>query len=649
MSVAMKLAYKQDIKDPLVTKAPVTLLMQGDNQANVIELTLMDGATPASLDGYTATVYLQRADGVRVRCPGTVSGNVATVPLQAECYSVPGQYAAIMKLSGPNELRTVLRLAGYVESDGQGVIIDPSGSIPSYEDLERIMQELEEALQQAETAISGANAAAQNANEKAAIADTAAGNANTAAGNANAGAGRANEASESIEGLTVEASDVAYNQPATATVTDVEGHKHIAFGLRQGVPGPVPKLTFTGETGEPNTDVVITQSGPPEAPVVNLKIPQGVPGTGNVSSVDGVVSDTGGNVNLSAVRYMAQTLEDAQKGQARKNIGVDGQIYPCTAAALEAMSTADLVGIYNQGYRAIKTENNGTVVLLGLASDGSLEWLGCNQPRGNLLDNPDFAIAQAGYGGTHGTQVYVADRWWVLGGTISVVKQNDVVILTPRNVQNNVIAQFIENDDEIRGKNVSIFLETNIGISVLTCLVPETGTMDFQTSIIGTSWVLGLYQTDSQNICVRIINAIDTTSISVKRVSMIVGSYTLKTLPPWVAPDPVAELQKCLYYYETIQVPVNARIVATMNNDLNSCKFGVSYNKKRLSSPSIISVSPRYARFIVPGETIQITGLSTVASTDNAAYIDAALQSPTSSPTSGFVDAIGAIGISADL
>lgn len=321
MSVAMKLTYKQDIKDPLVTQAPVTLLMQGDNQANVIELTLMDGASPASLSGYTATVYLQRADGVQVRCPGTVSGNVATVPLQAECYSVPGQYAAVMKLSGPNELRTVLRLAGYVESDGQGSIIDPSGSIPSYEDLERIMQELEEALQRAETAISGANAAAQNANEKAAIADTAAGNANAATGNANEGAGRANKAAASIEGLTVEASDVAYNQPATATVTDVTGHKHIAFGLRQGVPGAVPNITFTGETGEPNTDVVITQSGPPEAPIVNLKIPQGVPGTGNVSTVDGVAPDSGGNVALSAVRYAAQTLTDTQQAQARENIG----------------------------------------------------------------------------------------------------------------------------------------------------------------------------------------------------------------------------------------------------------------------------------------------------------------------------------------
>lgn len=372
MSVAMKLAYKQDVKDPLVTQAPVTLLMQGDNQANVIELTLMDGAAPASLSGYTATVYLQRADGVRVRCPGSVSGNVATVPLQAECYSVPGQYAAIMKLSGPNELRTVLRLAGYVESDGQGAIIDPSGSIPSYEDLERIVRELEEALRKAETATSSANASAQNANTAAGSANTAAGAATTAAGNATTATSRANTAAASIEGLTVEASDVAYNQPATATVTDVEGHKHIAFGLRQGVPGAVPNITFTGETGEPNTDVVVTQSGPPEAPVVNLRIPQGVPGTGNVSTVDGVGPDAGGNVALSAVRYVAQTLQTAQQQQARANIGAQGLLVHnytydgkdlsqmFTAAELhQKVSSGDFSGIQNGDYWPITL--NGTV------------------------------------------------------------------------------------------------------------------------------------------------------------------------------------------------------------------------------------------------------------------------------------------------
>lgn len=364
MNASMILSFERDINDPLITFCPATLLARRDRNANIIKLTVMDGNAPADLSGNTAVVLFQRpGDSYVVRCPGSVSGNVISVTLLGDCYLYAGQYYASLILNADGFTRTMLRLAGHIESNGDGPIIDPTGTIPGYEDIARIYAELEASLGRSDAATDSANAAAQNANEKAAIADTAAGNANTAAGNANAGAGRANEAAGSIEGLTVEASDVAYNKPATATVTDVEGHKHIAFGLRQGVPGPVPKLTFTGETGEPNTDVVITQSGPPEAPVVNLKIPQGVPGTGNVSTVDGVGSDFGGDVKLSAVRYAAQTLQTAQQQQARMNIGAQEAVVNnyeyigrdlsqmFTAAELhQKVSSGDFSGIQNGDY-----------------------------------------------------------------------------------------------------------------------------------------------------------------------------------------------------------------------------------------------------------------------------------------------------------
>lgn len=322
MNASMILSFERDINDPLITFWPATLLARGDQNANIIKLTVMDGNEPADLSGNTAVVLFQRpGDSYVVRCPGSVSGNVISVTLLGDCYLYAGQYYASLILDANGFTRTMLRLAGQIESNGDGPIIDPTGTIPGYEDLARIYAELEESLKMADAATDGANEAAKNANENAELANEAAGNANAAADSADEATIRANEASESIEGLTVEASDVAYNQPATATVTDVEGHKHIAFGLRQGVPGAVPSLTFTGETGEPNTDVVITQSGPPEAPIVNLKIPQGVPGTGNVSTVDGLMPGSGGDVDLNAVRYVAQTLDDAQKQQAMNNIG----------------------------------------------------------------------------------------------------------------------------------------------------------------------------------------------------------------------------------------------------------------------------------------------------------------------------------------
>ena len=535
MSVAMTLAFRTDVNAPLVTHMPVTLMMQGDDRANVIELTMVDGDTPLNLDGYSAVLYLGRKDGVKVRCPGTVAGNVAKVTLQAECYSVPGPYAAVMKLTGPEEKRTVLRLAGYVESDGEGPIIDPSGTIPSYEDLARIMKELEEALRQAENATSGANAAAQKAN-------TAAGSANAAAGAANTAASNANEAASALNGLTASATTLAPDQPATGEAKLVDGAWKIELGVPQGIQGvqgvrgitayqgsaitgtsATPTAYATGiasalagdlylYTGSDNANIgnayTCTQGGDAStalwAYVTNWR---GAPGTGNVSTVNGVQPDQDGNVDLP------------------------GQIYSCAAAALEDMTQEQQAEIYAQGYRAIKTENNGTVVLLGLASDGSLEWLGCNQPRKNLLDNPNFAIAQAGYGGMHGTRQFAADRWslWA-NGNITVTGSSGNLTLTLSGASGS-IAQRMPKGTFQSGKTYTCAFYTNKGI-VFRPAITESADYDAVDLVLS-----------------------DGESITLYAATILEGSYTSKTLPPWEAPDAATEYLKCRRYWRNFDLP----------------------------------------------------------------------------------------------
>ena len=544
MNASMILSFERDINDPLITFCPATLLARGDRNANIIKLTVMDGNAPADLSGNTAVVLFQRpGDSYVVRCPGSVSGNVISATLLGDCYIYAGQYYASLILDADGITRTMLRLSGQIESNGDGPVIDPTGTIPGYEDIARIYAELEASLGRSDAATDSANAAAQNANEKAALANEAAGNANVAAGNANGATARANEASESIEGLTVEASDVAYNKPATATVTDVEGHKHIAFGLRQGVPGAVPNITFTGETGEPNTDVVIMQSGPPEAPVVNLKIPQGVPGTGNVSTVDGVGSDAGGNVALSAVRYVAQTLEDAQKVQVRENIGVDGQVYPCTATALEEMSTSDLVGIYNQGYRAVQATNNETVVTLGLAADGSLAWQGCNQGRTNLLDNPDFSnpINQRGLTTYSGSFIYSIDRW-VISGTISL--QSGGIAVSPNGFFLQRMEPLINGEDY----TLAVYVGNQLLVGTVTYDSVSSDTQIAVSNSLGTLYI----QNIEGNLCQFVVNTVAQSIISMP--VLLKGAYTAKTLPPWEAPDAATKYLKCRRYCRNFDV-----------------------------------------------------------------------------------------------
>lgn len=266
-----------------------------------------------------------------------------------------------------------------------------------------------------------------------------------------------------------------------------------------------------------------------------------MPITDNISSVDGVVSDTGGNVALSAVRYVAQTLEDAQKVQARKNIGVDGQVYPCTAAALEDMSSSDLVDIYNQGYRAVKTENNGTVVLLGLASDGSLEWLGCNQPQQNMLDNPDFAIAQEGYGGTHGTQVYAADRWKGsgTGATFAAGSGGGLSITCGTGAAG--FSQMVAEPPSV-GAYFS-FVVVSGGVPLIASGI-WTGTAQDATATSGA--LMATVNAGSVQVSVA------SGSVLVDYCMLFVGSYTPKTVPMWIVPNLPVELTRCLYFYRNL-------------------------------------------------------------------------------------------------
>lgn len=543
MSAAMTLAFRMDVNAPLVTHMPVTLMMQGDDRANVIELTMVDGDTPLNLDGYSAVLYLGRKDGVKVRCPGTVAGNVAKVTLQAECYSVPGPYAAVMKLTGPEEKRTVLRLAGYVESDGEGPIIDPSGTIPSYEDLARIMKELEEALQHAENATSGANAAAQNAN-------TAAGSANAAASAANTAASNAAAAASALNGLTASATTLAPDQPATGEAKLVDGAWKIELGVPQGIQGVQGVRGITAYQGSAITGTSTTPTayatGIASALAGDLYL---YTGSDNANIGNVYTCTQGGDASTALWAYATNwrgapgsgavsTVNNFQPDQ-EGNVDLPGQIYPCTAAALESLSSSDLVGIYNQGYRAVQATNNETVVTLGLSADGSLEWQGCNEDSTNLLDNPNFSVAQAGYGGMHGTQVYAADRWPKTDGsaTFSAASGGGLSIQVS---QAGHIYQKLTNVEA--GNKYTIAVSINSKLYAISGNWPDDGTALHAVFPGGSVYADALYG----------VVIYFTENLDIEYVSLLNGSYTPKTLPPFEAPSFSVEQLKCMMYWRKL-------------------------------------------------------------------------------------------------
>lgn len=79
-----------------------------------------------------------------------------------------------------------------------------------------------------------------------------------------------------------------------------------------GATGATPRFTVTAVTGEAGTAASVTQSGTAENPMLEFTIPRGEKGE------KGEKGDPGSH---EVVLYTAQTLEDAQKAQARENIG----------------------------------------------------------------------------------------------------------------------------------------------------------------------------------------------------------------------------------------------------------------------------------------------------------------------------------------
>lgn len=123
-----------------------------------------------------------------------------------------------------------------------------------------------------------------------------------------------------------------------------------------GATGATPRFTVTAVTGEAGTAASVTQSGTAENPMVEFTIPQGMKGDTGAQGEKGEKGNPGKDAPQEAILYTVQTLNDAQKAQARENIGaasattvsslktdVDAKINQSDALTLEEiMASTDL-------------------------------------------------------------------------------------------------------------------------------------------------------------------------------------------------------------------------------------------------------------------------------------------------------------------
>lgn len=216
---------KSDLKKAVVVQKITGNLFSADNEGNLIGVEVLDNGQPATLSG-NVSGYVIRGDGATVVVEGTLTDNKASIVLPSSAYVVVGQASIVIKVGTV----TVGACVGYVYKSTTDVIVDPGHVVPSLAELLEKIAECEEATEDANDAATLANEKATLADQKATLADNAATSANTAASTATTAAGK-------IDNMTVAASGLPAGSDPTVTISEVSGHKHIAFGMVKGDKG----------------------------------------------------------------------------------------------------------------------------------------------------------------------------------------------------------------------------------------------------------------------------------------------------------------------------------------------------------------------------------------------------------------------------
>ena len=277
-----------------------TLFAKGDSAAHRFELTIMRAGVQEELTGCKVVCKFYRmAESAVVSVDGTIEDGKAVAVLNKACYDYIGRFALTIAIQNGEEETTVFYGDGYMH--GQRADTSISGEYIIY-DINTLLEkiaEIDAATQAANTATSNANTATANANTATGKANTAANTANTAATNANAAKDAANAAAGKINNMTVSAMPVSTGT-ATAALSTVDGHYHLALGLPKGDTGATPQISVQVQTGAAGSEAQVSVSGTAENPVIHLTIPRGDVGNIGVLTINGKAPDGSSAVTLTA-------------------------------------------------------------------------------------------------------------------------------------------------------------------------------------------------------------------------------------------------------------------------------------------------------------------------------------------------------------
>ncbi len=310
------------IVDMMKPKAEIVwdaLASVGDAGAHKICVMTQENGKPIDLTGCTAQLLVQRQDeATRYLNADFDASGYACATLDKSCYEVAGRLQCTMQIKGENQsVISVARIYLLVSKAGGDIVIDPTHVVPNLNELLAQYERLKEISDQTEKTILKANTATKNADAAAKRADDAANDVQKKLDNGEfvgAQGEKGEKGDPGAQGQRGEKGDTGERGPQGETgATGPQGPK--------GKDGEVTFESLTDEQkaslrGEPGAKGEKGEKGDPGAQ--GEKGEKGDPGA---QGEKGEKGDPGRDAPQEAVLYTAQKLNDAQKTQARENIG----------------------------------------------------------------------------------------------------------------------------------------------------------------------------------------------------------------------------------------------------------------------------------------------------------------------------------------
>ena len=313
------LEYSADILAGIGMTGMPSLFAMGDKLAHVLRVRVKAGGEPVDLTGWTVTASVVRQDQATVMMAGRTVGDAAEVTLEAPCYSQSGGFTLSVAIGREQQLITIFCGRGDVTRTRTDSLVDPGHTIPSVDEIiaqyglmKTAVQNTDAAAKRADDAASGAQKIANDVQKKLDNGEF-----------VGAQGPKGEKGDTGAQGLRGEKGDTGERGPQGETgATGPQGPKGETGAI--GPQGPRGETGATGPQGPKGKDGEVTFESLTDEQKASLRGEPGAKGEKGEKGdpgAKGEKGDPGRDAPQEAVLYTAQTLNDAQKTQARENIG----------------------------------------------------------------------------------------------------------------------------------------------------------------------------------------------------------------------------------------------------------------------------------------------------------------------------------------